>query len=78
MNRYLVLCERPGGLFITQRPWCAMDMDMTLRDLRAGAFPRPVIVLRLNLIHGTLEDVTEQFQRECAQSRNAQDAIVGS
>lgn len=63
MNCYLVLCERPDGLYVTERAWDAMDMNTIKRDLKSGQFSRPVIVLSIDVIHGTCFDVTDQFQR---------------
>jgi hypothetical protein len=63
MAKYVVLCERPGGLYVSERPWDAMDMNTTKRDLKSGHFARPVIVLSLDYISGLCSDVTYEFQR---------------
>ena len=63
MSRYLVICERSDGLFAPERSWAAMDMDTTKRDLSAGHFARPIIILSIDVICGTCTDVTDQFQR---------------
>lgn len=62
-NHYFVLCQHADGLYTPERNWSDMDMNSTKRDLKAGRFQRPALVLSINDIDRTCCDVTEQFAR---------------